>query len=246
MRAAPETAAQHATTSSGPSQRQRRLVPTAPSKPPTPPAVTTRPTWPGGRCRVFLAKKMMSLSAPRQRLSTSRNTSSVNSSRVAARYFRPSASSWRAARHPVADRSVRGTCGQRRRIPASEASETRKVSASMSIDTCSSPAAASRPAAPGPAIWPTWFADSSHEFAATSPRPGNTSRTAMASAVSENTVTAPAAKASDRTCQVATLGDPVSKKSAKKISARVMSPLIRTSHGSSRSASTPAGRPAAR
>ena len=47
-------------------------------------------------------------------------------------------------------------------------------------------------------IIPPWLADSSHEFADISRGPVNTSRTAMASAVSEKTVTAPAAKASDR------------------------------------------------
>jgi hypothetical protein len=90
------------------------------------------------------------------------------------------------------------------------------------------------------------LADSSHEFADISRGPVNTSRTAMASAVSEKTVTAPAAKASDRMSAGATAWDRVSKKSVKKISARMTSPVISTSQGLTRSASTPAGRPAAR
>ena len=95
-------------------------------------------------------------------------------------------------------------------------------------------------------IWPIWLADSSHEFAVISRAPANTSRTAMVSAVSENTVTAPAAKASARISHAAADRDPVRPNSARKIAARITSPAIRTRQGSSRSTSTPAGRPAAR
>ena len=95
-------------------------------------------------------------------------------------------------------------------------------------------------------IWPAWLADSSHEFAVTSRVPANTSRTAMVSAVSENTVTAPAAKASDRISQAGGSRDPVSRNNTPKIAARTTSPAISTRQGSRRSTSTPAGRPAAR
>ena len=95
-------------------------------------------------------------------------------------------------------------------------------------------------------ICPAWLDDSSHEFAEISRAPLNTSRTAMASAVSKNTVTAPAAKASARIAPGETDGDPVSTKSTRKIRARMTSPPIRMAHGSRRSASTPAGRPATR